>query len=113
MSALWVRLGSRVASVFITSRTLLDTADRDLFDRRIEWLLSHADKAGDKANSFREAVQMIVALRRPDLDGLTFERKKELLCAEGFGESRMEKIHAGVYPAFRNFLRSLPMHEFP
>ncbi len=113
MSALWVRLGSRVASVLITSRTLLDTADCDLFDRRMEWLLSRAEKAGAKANSFREAVQMIVALRRPDLDGLTFERKKELLCAEGFGESRMEKIHAGIYPAFNNFLRSLPMHEFP
>jgi hypothetical protein len=113
LSALWVRLGGRVAPAFVTSRGLLDTSDRRLFDLRIEWLLSHADQANHRAHSFREAIQIIVALRRPDLDELTFERKKELLCAEGFGESRMEKIHAGIYPAFNNFLRTLPMHEFP
>ncbi len=113
MSPLWVKLGGRVAPVFVTSRALLETADRQLFDRRIAWLLAHADQSSARARSFREAVQIIVALRRPELDGLTFERKKELLSAEGLGESRMEKIHAGVYPAFNNFLRSLPMHEFP
>lgn len=113
MSALWVRLGGRVAPVFVTSRTLLDTADRELFSRRVEWFLSQADKAGSKANSFRAAVQIIVALRRPDLEGLTFEDKKERLAAEGLSNSRMEKLHAGIYPAFNNFLRSLPMHEFP
>lgn len=113
MSALWVRLGGRVAPAFVTSRGLLDTSDRQLFDQRIEWLLSRADQSNHRARSFREAIQIIVALRRPDLDGLTFERKKELLCAEGFGESRMEKIHAGIYPAFNSFLRTLPMHEFP
>lgn len=113
MSALWVRLGGRVAPVFVTSRTLLETPDTGLFDRRINWLLSQADKAGSKANSFREAIQIIVALRRPDLEGLTFERKKELLSSEGVGESRIEKIHAGVYPTFNKFLTTLPMHEFP
>jgi hypothetical protein len=113
LSTLWVRLGGRVAPAFVTSRGLLDTSDRHLFNQRIEWLLSHADQSNHRAGSFREAIQIIVALRRPDLDGLTFERKKEFLCAEGFGESRMEKIHAGIYPAFNNFLRTLPMHEFP
>ncbi len=113
MSALWVRLGGRVAPVFVTSRTLLETPDRGLFDRRIAWLLSQADTAGMKANSFREAVQIIIALRRPDLERTTFERKKEVLRAEGMTDSRMEKIHAGVYPPFNSFLRSLPMHEFP
>jgi hypothetical protein len=92
---------------------LLDTPDQALFDRRVEWLLSQADKAGSKANSFREAVQIIIALRRPDLEGTTFERKKEVLRAEGMTDSRMEKIHAGVYPPFNSFLRSLPLHEFP
>ena len=111
MSELRVRLAGRVASALVTSRTLLETVDRDLFNRRIEWLLSHANQP--RAHSFREAIQIIVALRRPELDGLTFERKKEILRAEGIGDSRMEKIHAGVYPAFNNFLRSLPMHEFP
>jgi hypothetical protein len=113
MSALWVRLGGRVAPVFVTSRTLLDTPDHALFERRVEWLLSQADKAGSKANSFREAVQIIIALRRPDLEGTTFERKKEVLRAEGMTDSRMEKIHAGVYPPFNSFLRTLPLHEFP
>ncbi len=113
MSALWVRLGGRVAPVFVTSRTLLDTPDHAQFERRVEWLLSQADKAGSKANSFREAVQIIIALRRPELEGTTFERKKEVLRAEGMTDSRMEKIHAGVYPPFNSFLRSLPLHEFP
>jgi hypothetical protein len=111
MSELQVKLAGRVASALITSRTLLDTQDRDRFERRVEWLLSRADQP--RAHSFREAIQIIVALRRPELDGLTFERKKEILRAEGISDSRMEKIHAGVYPAFNNFLRSLPMHEFP
>lgn len=111
MSELHIKLAGRVAPTLVTSRTLLDTADRDLFDRRIEWLLSHANHSG--ARSFREAVQIIVALRRPELEGLSFERKKEILRTEGFSDSRMEKIHAGVYPPFNNFLRTLPMHEFP
>jgi hypothetical protein len=113
MSALWVRFGGRVAPVFVTSRTLLDTPDHALLERRVEWLLSQADKAGSKANSFREAVQIIIALRRPDFEGTTFERMKEVLRAEGMTDSRMEKIHAGVYPPFNSFLRSLPLHEFP
>ena len=113
MSPLWVRLGGRVAPGVATSRTLLETADRQLFDRRIEWLLSRADQSTPRARSFREAVQIIVALRRPDLEGLTFERKQEVLRGEGIGESRMEKIHAGVYDPFNRFLASLPMHEFP
>ena len=113
MSSLWVRMGGRVAPALVTSRVLLDTPDRELFDRRIEWLLSHAQQPTPRARSFCEAVQIIVALRRPEFDVLTFERKKELLSGEGIGESRIEKIHAGIYPAFNNFLRTLPMHEFP
>lgn len=113
MSALWVKLGGRVAPMFVTSRTLLDTADQDLFDRRIAWLLSHSDQPNAQARAFREALQIVIALRRPDLDGMTFERKKEILRTEGIGVSRMEKIHAGVYQPFNDFLRSLPMREFP
>jgi hypothetical protein len=113
-SSLWVRLDGRVAPVFVTSRSLLDTADGNLFDRRIGWLLSHADEYGARARSFREAVQAVVALRRPEFDGLTFEQKKQRLSEnKEFSASRLEKLHAGIYPPFDNFLRSLPMHEFP
>lgn len=113
MSELWVKLDARMAPALVTSRTLLDTADRELFDRRTAWLLAHGVETNQRANSFREAIQIIIALRRPELDGMTFERKKEILRKEGIGDSRMEKIHAGVYPAFNNYLRQLPMHEFP
>ncbi|WP_147391800.1 hypothetical protein [Pelagerythrobacter aerophilus] len=109
MSQLWIKPDSRVAPTLVTSRTLLDTVDRDLFDRRIQWLL---DRSGN-ARAFRDAIAIIVALRRPDLDGRPFEDKKAVLREEGFSDSRMEKIHAGVYPPFNNFLRRLPMHEFP
>lgn len=113
MSALWIKLGSRVAPMLVTSRTLLDTADQDIFDRRIAWLLSHSDQPSAQAHAFREALQIVIALRRPDLDGMTFERKKEILRGEGKGVSRIEKIHAGIYPPFNDFLRNLPMREFP
>lgn len=113
MSALWIRLGGRVAPVVVTSRTLLKEPDRLLFDQRVEWLLSQADKAGAKAKSFREALQIVVALKRPEFEGITFEEKKERLRQEGLPDSRMEKINAGVYPPFNNFLRTLPMHELP
>lgn len=109
MSPLWVKLDSRVAPALVTSRTVLDTKDRDLFDRRIQWLV---DRSG-RARAVREAIAIIVALRRPDLDGKPFEDKKAVLREEGFSDSRIEKIHAGVYPPFNNFLRRLPMHEFP
>jgi hypothetical protein len=112
-SPLWVRLGGSVAAESVTSRTLIDTPDPELFNRRIEWLLSRANQANPRAASFREAIQIIVALRRPDLEDMTFERKKEVLRAEGVGESRVEKIHAGVYGPFNRFLASLPMHECP
>jgi hypothetical protein len=113
-SALWVRLDGRIAPVFVTSRSLLDTADGELFDRRIAWLLSHADQHGSRARSFREAVQAVVALRRPEFEGLTFEQKKQRLSEnKEFSASRLEKLHAGIYPPFDNFLRTLPMHEFP
>ena len=113
MSPLWVRLGGRVAAESVTSRTLIDTPDPELFNRRFEWLLSRSYQANPRAQSFREAIQIIVALRRPDLEEMTFERKKEVLRAEGVGESRVEKIHAGVYDPFNRFLASLPMHECP
>lgn len=113
MSPLWVKLGGRVAVEFVTSRTLIYTSDPELFDRRIEWLLSHSNQSGTSARSFREAIQVIVALRRPDLAGLTFEQKKAALRANGIMESRIEKLHAGVYPPFNSFLASLPMHEWP
>lgn len=114
MSALWLRLGGRIAPVFVTSRALLDTADRRLFDRRIEWLLSNADHANPRAQSFREDVQAIVALRRPEFERLTFEQKKQRLIEnKEFSASRLEKLHAGIYPPFNKFLTSLPMHEFP
>ncbi|WP_257543339.1 hypothetical protein [Sphingopyxis sp. DBS4] len=113
MSALWIRLGGRVAPVVVTSRTLLKEPDRILFDQRVEWLLSQADKAGTKAKSFREALQIVVALKRPEFEGITFEEKKERLRQEGLPDSRMEKINAGIYPPFNNFLRTLPMHELP
>ena len=113
MSPLWVRLGGRVAAESVTSRTLIDTPDPELFDRRIEWLLSRSNRANPRTQSFREAIQIIVALRRPDLKEMTFERKKELLRAEGLGASRVEKIHAGVYGPFNRFLASLPMNECP
>lgn len=113
-STLWVRLDGRVAPVFVTSRSLLDTSDGKLFDRRIAWLLSHADQHGARARSFREAVQAVVALRRPEFEGLTFEQKKQSLAEnKEFSASRLEKLHAGIYPPFDNFLRTLPMHEFP
>lgn len=112
-SPLWVRLGKRVAAESVTSMTLIDAPDPELFSRRIEWLLSRADQTSPRAQSFRESIQIIVALRRTDLEDLTFERKKEVLRAEGVGESRVEKIHAGVYGPFNRFLASLPMHECP
>src|SRR3546814_11725477 len=93
----------------VTSRTLLDTVDRDLFDRRIQWLL---DRSGS-ARAFRDAIEIIVALRRPAIDGKPFEDKKAVLREEGFSDSRMEKIHAGVYPPFNKFLPRLPMHDIP
>ena len=113
MSALWIRLGGRVAPAFFTSRTLLDEKDDKLFDKRIAWLLSQADKAGVKAKSFREAIQIVIALKRPEFENITFEEKKEKLRAEGLADSRMEKINAGIYPPFNNFLRTLPLHELP
>lgn len=113
MSELWVKQAGRVAPAFVTSRTVLDTPDRDLFDRRTDWLLSHANEPNARAQSFRDAVRIIIALRRPEWDGLAFEQKKEKLRNEGHSDSRVEKIHAGVYPAFNNYLRSLPLHEFP
>lgn len=40
MSELWIKLDARMALALLTSRTLLDTADRELFDRRTAWLLA-------------------------------------------------------------------------
>lgn len=113
MSPLWIRLGGYLAAESVTSRTLIYTPDQELFDQRIDWLLSRADPSNARARSFCESIRIIVALRRLDLNGLTFERKKEVLRAEGIGESRVEKLHAGVYEPFNSFLRSLPMHECP
>ena len=113
MSPLWVKVGSRVATSVITSRTILDTPDRELFDRRIDWLLHAADQNNAKAKSFRQGVQLILALRRREFDGLTFEQKKERLLDEAFSASRIEKMHAGVYQPFETFLAKLPLHEFP
>jgi hypothetical protein len=113
-STLWVKLDGRVAPVFINSRLLLDTVNGELFDQRVEWLLSQADRFGSRAHAFREAVQAITALRRREFGGLTFEQKKQRLTdAKEFSASKLEKLHAGTYHPFDRFLALLPMHEFP
>jgi hypothetical protein len=113
LSPLWVKIGNRVATSLISARTILDTPDRELFDARTQWLLDHADQNNSKATSFREGVQIIIALRRPDFNGMTFEQKKQTLVDEGFSASRIEKMHAGIYQPFNAFLAKLPLHEFP
>src|SRR3546814_17019071 len=39
MSALWVKLGSSLSPMLVTSRTLLDTANQTILERRIPRLL--------------------------------------------------------------------------
>ncbi len=116
LSELWVGLQGSVGSAFITSRTLINMDDGDWFDRRLQWLLekSQSDKREDIA--FRNNLNLIVMLRRPDIKELTLEKKIEAVgrdSAQGFTASVTEKIHSGNYAPFERFLHALPLSEIP
>ncbi len=102
-----------VASTEITSRTLIDVENAEQFETKLQWLLGHAGGSGTKADSFRKVLGLVVAFRRPDFVGKSFEAQKEALEKEGYGRSMIEKVHAGIYEPFQRFLRTLPLNEFP
>jgi hypothetical protein len=102
-----------VAATELSSKTLIDLADDARFEAIHQWLLSHAQGTSSEANGFRNVLNLIVALRRPDLAGKTFENKKEVLEKEGYSRSMLEKVHSGNYAPFQRFLRALPLNEIP
>ena len=102
-----------VAATELSSKTLIDLADDARFEAIHEWLLGHAQGTSSDANGFRNVLNLIVALRRPDLAGKTFENKKEVLEKEGYSRSMLEKVHSGNYAPFQRFLRALPLNEIP
>lgn len=113
LSPIWVRVSDQADPSTITAVSLRTMTDEALFDRWIEWLLARSDHDTRSAQSFRKCLQLIRAFRRTDLAALTFERKKEKLVDEGFSASMIEKMHAGDYAPFNNFLKTLPLHEMP
>ncbi len=102
-----------IASTERTSKSLIDLADETVFDAKFQWLLAHARENSSDANSFRRVLNLIVAFRRPEFAGKTFEQQKEVLEREGHSRSMLEKVHSGNYEPFQRFLRSLPLNEIP
>ena len=113
MSPIWVRLSDHADPSTITAVSLRTMTDEALFEQRMEWLAVRSDQDTRGAQSFKKGLQLIRAFRRTDLAGLTFERKKEMLTEEGFSASMIEKMHAGDYVPFNNYLKTLPLHEMP
>ncbi len=113
MSPIWVKVGNRVASLKITARTILETSDDGLFNRRTEWLLSVADQNSRQAISFRADVCVLIELRKLKADGKTLDDCKLSLTKEGYGATRVAHMNAGIYVPFEKFLAALPLHDFP
>ena len=113
MSALWVKVGNRVATSKITARTILETPDGDQFNQRTEWLLSAADQQSRQAASFRSDVCILIDLRQLKAEGKTLDDCKLLLTKEGYGPTRVAHMNAGLYAPFAKFLATLPLHDFP
>ena len=113
MSAIWVKVGNRVASTKITARTILETPDDDHFNQRTEWLLSAPDQRSRQAASFRSDVCILIELRRLKAAGNTLDECKLLPAKEGYGPTRVAHMNAGIYPPFEQFLATLPLHDFP
>jgi hypothetical protein len=113
MSAIWVKVGDRVATAKITARTILETADDTLFERRTEWLLNAANQQSRQAESFRADVCVLQELRRLKKLGKTLEDCKQALASDGYGSTRVAHMNAGIYVPFEKFLAKLPLHDFP
>jgi len=102
-----------VASTELTSKTLIDLEDAERFENQLQWLLGHARGNGSEAAGFRKVLNLIVAFRRPEFAGKTFEAQKDALEKEGYSRSMLEKVHSGNYAPFQRFLRTLPLNEIP
>jgi hypothetical protein len=116
LSELWVGMQGSVGSAFITSRTLINMDDGDWFDRRLQWLLEKSQSDRREAVAFRNNLNLIVMLRRPNIRELTLEKKIEEVgrdSVQGFTASVTEKIHSGNYGPFERFLHALPLSEIP
>jgi hypothetical protein len=110
-SDIWVSLGGRVGSPFISARTLIDTSDAALFERHFQWLLRAASGENSEAVNFRHNLNLIAAFRRDEIRNLNWEDKKTALEKEGHSRSVIEKMHAGNYASFERFLHKLPLSE--
>ena len=113
MSPIWVKVGNRVASTKTTARTILETSDNTLFNRRTEWLLTAARQKSRQSESFRSDVCVLIELRQLKADGKTLDECKLLLAKEGYGPTRVAHMNAGIYIPFEKFLATLPLHDFP
>ena len=113
MSPLWVKVGNRVATTELSARAIMDNPDNELFDKRVEWLLSAANQSNRSATSFRADVCVMADLRRLKLEGKGLEECKALLAKEGYGTTRVAHMNAGIYIPFEKFLATLPLHDFP
>ncbi|CAN5459719.1 hypothetical protein BH10PSE12_BH10PSE12_15010 [soil metagenome] len=102
---------SSVASSQLSSRALIYDEDPERFEARIQWLRDRA--GGPKGDGFQNVLGIIIAFRRPDLAGKTFNAQKAAIAKDGYGRSMIEKVHAGIYEPFQRFLQTLPLNEFP
>ena len=110
---LLIDIRGAVAATELSSKTLIDLDDAERFDAILQWLLGHARASNSDATGFRKVLALIVAFRRTELAGISFESQKEVLEKEGYSRSMLEKVHSGNYPPFQRFLRSLPLNEIP
>lgn len=110
---LLIDIRGSVAATELSSKTLIDLDDAERFDAILQWLLGHARASNSDATGFRKVLALIVAFRRTELAGISFESQKEVLEKEGYSRSMLEKVHSGNYPPFQRFLRSLPLNEIP
>ncbi|KPF55369.1 hypothetical protein IP65_04370 [Novosphingobium sp. AAP1] len=106
-----IHIRGSVASTELTSKTLIDLDDAERFEAQLQWLLGHANR--NRHDAAGTVLALIVAFRRPEFAGKTFETKKEIIGKEGYSWSMMEKVHSGNYPSFQRFLRTLPLNEIP
>ena len=108
-----IDIGGAVAASELTSKSLIDLADAARFDAQLQWLLGHARGDSADAKGFCRVLNLVVAFRRPELAGKSFEDQKATLEQEGYSRSMLEKVHSGNYAPFQRFLRSLPLNEIP
>lgn len=117
MGAIWIDLGGATARTQLTAKTLIDEADEQRYQQRVDWIRERAIERGQSTGVLVSGLAIITALRDPKVKGQAFSKTlptiRTVLTGNASSDSVITKMNSGNYAEFETALQALPLEDLP